>query len=37
VEKLPSLVVIDRESLVVKYMPGIVDEASLDEVVVSTL
>jgi len=37
VEKLPSLVVIDREGRVVKYMTGLVDEASLDEVVASTL
>lgn len=37
VEKLPSLVVIDREGKVVKYMTGLVDEASLDEVVASTL
>jgi cytochrome c biogenesis protein CcmG, thiol:disulfide interchange protein DsbE len=37
VEKLPSLVVLDREGKVVKYMTGLVDEASLDEVVASTL
>lgn len=37
VERLPSLVVIDREGRVVKYMTGLVDEASLDEVVASTL
>jgi cytochrome c biogenesis protein CcmG/thiol:disulfide interchange protein DsbE len=37
VDKLPSLVVIDREGRVVKYMTGLVDEASLDEVVASTL
>ncbi|MBK9266127.1 MAG: TlpA family protein disulfide reductase [Polyangiaceae bacterium] len=37
VAKLPSLVVIDREGRVVKYMTGLVDEASLDEVVASTL
>lgn len=37
VEKLPSLVVIDREGRVVKYMTGLVDEASLDDVVASTL
>lgn len=37
VEKLPSLVVIDREGKVVKYMTGLVDEASLDEVIAATL
>ena len=37
VEKLPSLVVIDRQGRVIKYMTGLVDEASLDEVVASTL
>ncbi|HMY14720.1 MAG TPA: TlpA disulfide reductase family protein [Polyangium sp.] len=37
VEKLPSLVVIDREGRVIKYMSGLVDEASLDEVISSTL
>ncbi len=37
VEKLPSLVVIDRQGRVVKYMTGVVDEASLDEVVATTL
>jgi cytochrome c biogenesis protein CcmG/thiol:disulfide interchange protein DsbE len=37
VGKLPSLVVIDRNGKVVKYMTGLVDEASLDEVVASTL
>lgn len=37
VDKLPSLVVIDREGRVVKYMTGLVDEASLDEVIAATL
>lgn len=37
VERLPSLVVIDREGRVIKYMSGLVDEASLDEVIASTL
>lgn len=37
VDKLPSLVVIDREGRVVKYLTGVVDEASLDEVIAATL
>lgn len=37
VDKLPSLVVIDREGNVVKYLTGVVDEASLDEVIAATL
>jgi len=37
VDKLPSLVVIDRDGRVVKYMTGLVDEASLDEIVAAAL
>jgi len=37
VQNLPSLVVIDREGRVVRYMTGLVDEASLDEIVAATL
>jgi cytochrome c biogenesis protein CcmG, thiol:disulfide interchange protein DsbE len=37
VRSLPSLVVIDREGRVVRYMTGLVDEASLDEIVATTL
>ena len=37
VDKLPSLVVIDREGKVAAYLTGIVDEASLDEIVAATL
>jgi cytochrome c biogenesis protein CcmG, thiol:disulfide interchange protein DsbE len=33
VDKLPSLIVIDRDGRVVKYLTGFVDEASLDEIV----
>lgn len=33
VDKLPSLVVIDKQGRVVAYLTGIVDEASLEEVV----
>ncbi len=37
VDKLPSLVVIDREGRVAGYFSGVVDEASLDEIVAATL
>jgi len=37
VDKLPSLVVIDREGRVVKYMTGLVDEASLDEIIAAVM
>lgn len=37
VQQLPSLVVIDKEGRVVAYLTGIVDEASLDEIVAATL
>jgi len=37
VRSLPSLVVIDRDGKVVRYMTGLVDEASLDEVIAATL
>jgi thiol-disulfide isomerase/thioredoxin len=37
VDRLPSLVVIDRQGRVIKYMTGLVDEASLDEVITAAL
>ncbi|WP_044987221.1 TlpA family protein disulfide reductase [Sorangium cellulosum] len=37
VDKLPSLVVIDRQGNVAAYLTGIVDEASLSEIVAATL
>jgi thiol-disulfide isomerase/thioredoxin len=37
VEKLPSLVVVDKEGRVAAYLSGIVDEASLDEIVAAAL
>lgn len=37
VDKLPSLVVIDKQGRVVAYLTGLVDEASLDEVVAAAL
>lgn len=37
VDKLPSLVVINKEGRVVAYLTGIVDESSLDEVVAAAL
>ena len=37
VDKLPSLVVINKEGRVVAFLTGIVDEASLDEVVAAAL
>ncbi len=37
VDKLPSLVVIDKEGRVLAYLTGIVDEASLDEVIAAAM
>ena len=37
VDKLPSLVVIDKQGKVVAYLTGLIDEASLDEVVAAAL
>jgi hypothetical protein len=37
VDKLPSLVVIDRDGRVSGYYTGVVDEAALDEAVAATL
>jgi thiol-disulfide isomerase/thioredoxin len=37
VDKLPSLVVIDKAGLVVAYLTGLVDESSLDEIVAASL
>ncbi|AUX27633.1 thioredoxin [Sorangium cellulosum] len=37
VERLPSLVVIDRQGKVVAYLTGVIDEASLSEIVAATL
>lgn len=37
VEKLPSLVVIDREGKVVAFMSGVVDEASLDDIIAAAM
>jgi thiol-disulfide isomerase/thioredoxin len=37
VDKLPSLVVIDKEGRVVSYTTGLVDEGALDEIVATSL
>lgn len=37
VDKLPSLVVIDKQGNVAAYLTGIIDEASLDEIVAAAL
>jgi thiol-disulfide isomerase/thioredoxin len=37
VDKLPSLIVINKEGKVIAYLTGIIDEASLDEVVSAAL
>ncbi|MCC6551646.1 MAG: TlpA family protein disulfide reductase [Polyangiaceae bacterium] len=37
VDKLPSLVIIDKQGNVAAYLTGIVDEASLDEIVAAAL
>jgi cytochrome c biogenesis protein CcmG/thiol:disulfide interchange protein DsbE len=37
VDKLPSLVVIDKQGRIVAYLTGLVDEASLDEVISAAL
>jgi cytochrome c biogenesis protein CcmG, thiol:disulfide interchange protein DsbE len=37
VEKLPSLVVIDKRGKVLAYLVGVVDESSLDEIVAAAL
>jgi thioredoxin-related protein len=37
VSTLPSLVVIDKEGRVVAYLVGVIDEASLDEIVAAAL
>lgn len=37
IERLPSLVVIDRQGKIAAYLTGVVDEASLDEIVAATL
>ncbi|WP_438007036.1 TlpA disulfide reductase family protein [Sorangium sp. So ce321] len=37
VDKLPSLVVIDRQGKVAAYLTGVIDEASLSEIIAATL
>jgi peroxiredoxin len=37
VDKLPSLVVINKEGKVIAFLTGIVDEAALDEVISAAL
>lgn len=37
VDKLPSLIVIDKQGNVLTYLTGLVDEASLDEVIAAAL
>jgi peroxiredoxin len=37
VDKLPSLVVIDKQGRVLAYLTGVVDEAALDEVITAAM
>ena len=37
VDKLPCLVVIDRQGQVMAYLTGVIDEGSLDEIIAAAL